>query len=81
MSASLVGSEMCIRDRDRLGQVSPALANAMAQFYSTSSVRWVQEGEAWHAIYCDTGWAQGDPAAPIAYAAGVDQAVRQAEAA
>eukprot|EP00969_Alexandrium_andersonii_P004195 181942-Alexandrium_andersonii.AAC.1 len=69
MSASLVGSEMCIRDR-----VSPALANALAQFYSTSSVRWVQEGESWHSLYCDTGWAQGDPAAPIAYAAGVDQA-------
>eukprot|EP00969_Alexandrium_andersonii_P356876 15447524-Alexandrium_andersonii.AAC.1 len=27
-------------------------------------------GESWHALYCDTGWAQGDPAAPVACAAG-----------
>eukprot|EP00969_Alexandrium_andersonii_P173608 7675397-Alexandrium_andersonii.AAC.1 len=36
---------------NRLGQVSPGLANALAQFYSTSSVRWVQEGEGWHCLY------------------------------
>eukprot|EP00969_Alexandrium_andersonii_P309509 13678026-Alexandrium_andersonii.AAC.1 len=65
---------------DRLGQVSPGLANALAQLYGASSTRWVQEGEGWHVLCCDTGWAQGDPAAPIAYAAGVDAAVRQAEA-
>eukprot|EP00969_Alexandrium_andersonii_P028950 1263669-Alexandrium_andersonii.AAC.1 len=29
----------------RLGEVSPALANALAQFYGTTSTWWVQEGE------------------------------------
>eukprot|EP00969_Alexandrium_andersonii_P363920 15462998-Alexandrium_andersonii.AAC.1 len=66
---------------DRLGQVSPGLANALAQFYGASSVRWVQEGAGWNCLYCDTGWAQGGPTAPIAHAADVGLAVRRAEAA
>eukprot|EP00969_Alexandrium_andersonii_P186571 8243127-Alexandrium_andersonii.AAC.1 len=35
---------------NRLNDVSPGLANALAQFYGTTSSRWVQEGDAWRVL-------------------------------
>eukprot|EP00969_Alexandrium_andersonii_P020999 917788-Alexandrium_andersonii.AAC.1 len=65
---------------NRLGEVSPGPANGVAQFYGSTSTRWAQEGGEWQCLRCDTGWAQGGPAAPIAYTAGVGAAVRAARA-
>eukprot|EP00969_Alexandrium_andersonii_P097063 4284663-Alexandrium_andersonii.AAC.1 len=51
----------------------------MAQLHGTTSTQCVQDGGAWKRLFCSTGWAQGDPASPIVYAAGVDGAVRDAQ--
>ena len=52
----------------------------MASFYGRPSQRWVQEGDAWPPLWTSGGWAQGDPGAPIAYAAGVDGPAKAAQA-